>query len=82
MKYLQKKEPLRLAVVVPKSLARKANLRNKLRRAAYDSFPADALASRTGRAIFFVRSIPKEPLRTIFRQESAALLALAGQAKI
>jgi ribonuclease P protein component len=73
MKFLQKKSPFRLAVVVPKSLARKATLRNKLRRAAYDSFPT--LSQRTGHAVFFVRIIPKEPLRTVFKEEMATLLA-------
>src|ERR1700690_3898445 len=74
MKFLQAKGPLRFAVVVPKSLARKATLRNKLRRAAYDSIPA-ALPSHTGRAIFFVRAVPKEAARTIFREEIGALIA-------
>lgn len=75
MKYLQNKEPFRLAVIVPKSLARKATLRNRLRRAAYDSLPSTSLSSFTGYALFFVRSIPSEPLRTVFKAEAAQLLS-------
>jgi ribonuclease P protein component len=74
MKFLQKNEPFRLAAVVPKSLARKAHVRNKLRRAVYDSFPA-ASSRRTGRAVFFVRTIPKEPARSVFKEEILTLLA-------
>ncbi len=74
MKFLQNKEPFRLAVIVPKSIARKATLRNKLRRAGYDSLGTLSLTSHTGHALFFVRSIPKDALRTIFKQEAATLL--------
>ena len=74
MKFLQNKEPFRLAVIVPKSLARKATLRNKLRRAAYDSIGTSLPPSSKGHALFFVRSIPMTPLRTIFKEEATALL--------
>lgn len=75
LKFLKKNEPLRIAVVVPKSLAKKANVRNRLRRAAYDSLAHEILLSRTGRAIFFVRSVPQDPLRRSFREEALTLLA-------
>jgi len=74
LKFLKNKEPFRFAMVVPKSLARKATMRNKLRRAAYDSVGAASLSPRTGQAVFFVRAIPKEPLRTIFTEEAKTLL--------
>lgn len=81
MKFLQNKKPFRLAVVVSKSVARKAVERNRLRRAAYDSLSSPTLAA-TGHALFFVRSIPKEPLRTVFKKEITALLSQAPQVKI
>lgn len=74
MKFLQKKELLRVSAVVSKSLARKATLRNKLRRAVYDSIPASA-SKRTGHAIFFVRAVPQGSLRAVFKEEVNALLS-------
>ena len=72
MKFLRTAEALRAAIVVSKSVARTAVLRNRVRRAAYEAIPA---LPHRGRALFFVRSIPLDPLRSVFREEITALLA-------
>ena len=65
---------LRAAAVVPKSLARKATLRNALRRALYRVLAAANTAQISGHAVFFVRGLPKEKLAATFAQELASLL--------
>ncbi len=74
MKYLSVEGVAKVAVVVAKSLARKATLRNSLRRAVYQALTTSSLPSDGVQLIFFVRSIPKEAKTTIFREEIGVLL--------
>jgi len=74
MKFLAVSGPLKVAVVVAKSLARKATLRNSLRRAVYQALSTTALPGAGFHAIFFVRSVPKEAKTTTFREEIEVLL--------
>jgi ribonuclease P protein component len=53
-KFLADKEPLRVAVIVPKKGVRHAVERNRLRRAAYRELPAFDVP-KTGRLAIFVR---------------------------
>lgn len=71
MKYLPTPGPLRAAAVAPKSLARKAVERNRLRRALYaalQTLPAGA-SFQGSKAVFFVRAIPPYPMAAAMRSE-------------
>jgi len=74
MKVLGVEGPSKIAVVVPKTLARKAVLRNSLRRAAYQGVSTLPFPSKGFHIIFFVRSVPKEAKTATFREESEVLL--------
>lgn len=65
VKMLAGKEPLRIAVVVSKKVAKMAVVRNKVRRAAYRAL-ASAELPPTGDAILFVQSIPSGNLSAAF----------------
>lgn len=54
-KMIESKDPLRVAVIVPKKTAKSAVARNRLRRAVYRAVAALA-AQKTGRLALFVRS--------------------------
>lgn len=56
MKFLTKLTDFKVSVVAPKSLARKAILRNRLRRAVYRAI--EPLPPLRGHAILFIRTIP------------------------
>jgi ribonuclease P protein component len=73
MKFLNTSQPFRAAAVVPKSLARKAVLRNRLRRALYRALASSPLAAKKISAVFFVRSIPRDALAPAFAHELGAL---------
>jgi ribonuclease P protein component len=75
VKLLVTSEPLRSAAVVAKSVARKATVRNNLRRALYRALAAINTSNVKGQAIFFVRAVPvhKKPA-AIFAEELPALL--------
>ncbi len=68
-KFLAIPGPFRAAVVVPKSLARKATERNRLRRAVYRAIAGSPAPKKVILAVFFVRNIPKKPLTPAFFTE-------------
>ncbi len=74
MKLISTTTPLRVSVVVPKLVAKKAVDRNRLRRAIYRAL---APLSGTGLAIVFVHKVPAEPLTPAFRAELGQLLPSA-----
>ena len=65
----------RAAAVAPKSVAKSAVVRNRLRRAVYRAIAGIPAPKRSGIAIFFVRSIPKEPLTPAFAEEIRVIFA-------
>ncbi len=71
-KFLKKDRSFGAAVVVSKSLARSAVLRNRLRRALYNSlsepFP------RGVQTVFFVRKIPEVSVQKVFKGEVHGLV--------
>jgi ribonuclease P protein component len=71
-KYFAGPLPLRTAAVVSKKIAKKAVVRNRLRRALYR-----ALASYkgTGLAVIFVQNIPEGALTPAFSAELVVLLS-------
>lgn len=71
IKYITTAAPLRAAVIISKSVAKKAVERNRLRRGVYR-----ALRERTGsgRVIIFVQKIPSTPLTKTFSDELTILL--------
>ncbi len=75
LKLVPSKEPLRSAAVVAKALARKANKRNALRRAVYKALQQAASPAHSGKAIFFLRLIPKESPSAVIAEEVAFLLS-------
>lgn len=73
-KYVAVEGPFKIAVVVSKSLAKKATVRNSLRRAVYEAIAMPPLPSSGAHVLFFVRSIPQKPRVPAFREEIAVLL--------
>jgi ribonuclease P protein component len=71
MKYLTLPEPLRTSVVVPKSTARKATERNRLRRAAYHALVG---ATGQGKVVVFVQKSPQRALQAAFAKDLTQLL--------
>lgn len=63
-----------MAVVVPKSLAKKAVMRNRLRRALYRALAASTMVGLKGKAVCFVRVVPKDSLTPTFSEELTQLL--------
>jgi len=74
LKFLPGVLSLRTAAVVPKSLAKKATLRNRLRRALYRALHEQNMAQYKGISIVFVRRIPQGSLTPTFSNELSALL--------
>lgn len=66
VKYLRSPSALRTAAVVPKSVAKKATERNRLRRAVYHALVP---FSGKGTMIIFVQKIPSTPLIQTFSEE-------------
>lgn len=56
----------KVAVITPKSVARSAVERNRLRRAVYRAVMSLPVQKNQGIVVFFVRSIPEKPLTTAF----------------
>ena len=75
LKLLSGQEPLRSAAVVAKSLVRKASARNTLRRAIYRAIASTPSPSARGKALFFLRIIPKEASNAIIKEEVSFLLS-------
>ncbi len=74
MRYLASTEPLRSAVVAPKSRFKTAVQRNRLRRAVYRAL-AELPTSR-GRAVFFIEAVPSLPLTPAYGRDLRSLLKL------
>ena len=74
IKHLSTSSPLRVSVVVPKSVAKQAVERNRIRRAAYRAL---APLSGSGIAVVFVHKVPPEPITPAFRFELSQLLKRA-----
>ena len=75
VKVLSDNEHLRSAAVVAKALAHKANIRNALRRSLYRALATTPHPKAHGRAIFFLRLIPKEQPAKVIKEEVAFLLS-------
>ena len=69
-KYYASTEPLRMASVVSKKVAKSAVVRNRLRRALYRALTP---LSGSGRLIVFIQRIPETPLTTAFSADLAEL---------
>jgi RNase P protein component len=82
-KWVVSPEPLHSAAVVAKSVARKANVRNSLRRSIYRSLASAGTASTLprARAVFFLRVIPKEKQGATLKEEISFLLSQMGRQK-
>lgn len=69
---------IRAAAVVPKSLVKKAVLRNRIRRALYRavaSLPAEVTAGKSAQVVFFVRTVPPSPLTPALAADITDLLS-------
>ena len=66
---------MRSAAVVAKALARKANMRNNLRRAIYRAIASAGGPHPSVQAIFFLRVIPKDNASAVIKEEVAFLLS-------
>lgn len=66
---------MRSAAVVAKSVARKANARNTLRRAVYRAIAAVEGSKPHVLAVFFLRVIPLEKTSAVIKEEVAFLLS-------
>ena len=76
MKYVANKGGFRVAVVAPKSLARKATERNRLRRGFYGALTTlPGQLALSGMAVFFIKSIPKGPLVSSLREDLSSLVS-------
>jgi RNase P protein component len=73
-KFLAKPGIFKAAAVAPKSVAKSAVVRNRLRRAVYRAIAGFPTPQRGGIAVFFVRSIPKAPLTAAFSEEISIFL--------
>ncbi len=73
-KFLPKPGVFKSAAVAPKSLAKSAVERNRLRRAVYRAILGFPTPKKGGFMIFFVRSIPKTPLTPAFAEEIGIFL--------
>ena len=71
-KYVNLDTFLRVSVVVPKSTAKTATERNRLRRAVYRAL---APLSGKGHGIIFVHKVPEGALTPAFKKEVVTLLA-------
>jgi RNase P protein component len=83
-KWVLSEEPLRSAAVIAKSVARKANVRNALRRSIYRALASVVSATATlprARAVFFLRVIPSERQSAILKEEISSLLSQVGRQK-
>jgi RNase P protein component len=75
LKLLPNLEPLRSAAVVAKSVARKANVRNSLRRAIYRAIASVKTPLPRGKGVFFLRVIPVDTPGKVIKEEVSSLLS-------
>jgi ribonuclease P protein component len=79
VKFVSRSGPFRSAAVAPKSIAKKATDRNRLRRALYRALlshiSANPQSTPKGNAVFFVRLVPKEALSSAFLAELPSLFS-------
>ena len=82
-KWIVAAEPLRSAAVVAKSTARKANVRNALRRSIYRALASLGTSASLprARAVFFLRVIPNERPGAILQEEISFLLSQMDRQK-
>jgi RNase P protein component len=77
LKYVANKGFFKAAVVAPKSVAKRAVDRNRLRRALYraisDLSPQEMAVLSTSMAVFFIRSVPT-PLLPTLREDIRSIL--------
>ncbi|MES2007211.1 MAG: ribonuclease P protein component [Patescibacteria group bacterium] len=73
-KFLKVPGTFRAAAVAPKSIAKSAVVRNRLRRAVYRAIAGLPTPKTPGIAVFFVRSIPNMALTPAFAREIALIL--------
>jgi RNase P protein component len=85
LKYVAKQGFFGVAVVAPKSVARRAVDRNRLRRALYRTLaslsPAQASALNNAMAVFFIRSVPS-PLAPRLKEEITDILKKLPQSHV
>ena len=77
LKYVEKQGFFRAAVVAPKSVARHATERNRLRRALYNTLatlpPEETQNLKNTIAVFFIRNIPS-PLTPTLRADITSII--------
>lgn len=74
-KFLAGSGHFKVAAIAPKSVAKGAVERNRLRRAVYRAVASLELPKKPGTTVVFVRNIPKGPLSPAFAEELQALFA-------
>lgn len=74
LKFLAKTGGFKSSAVAPKSVAKSAVERNRLRRAVYNAILSFPSPRASGYAVFFIRSIPEKPLSRALKPEIGALL--------
>jgi ribonuclease P protein component len=74
LKFLAKNGGFKAAAIAPKSVAKGAVERNRLRRALYRALAGFPTPKTSGCAVFFVRAIPKGLLTPAFAEEIGPLL--------
>ncbi len=72
-KFLAIPGPFRAAAIAPKSVAKRAVERNKLRRAVYRAIAGLPSPTKGGIALFFVKNIPPKLLTPAFAEEIALI---------
>lgn len=82
-KWIAAEGPLRSAAVVPMSVARKANVRNALRRSIYHALASVGTTAPLphARAVFFLRVVPNERPGAILKEEISFLLSQMDRQK-
>lgn len=75
IKHLPSQGALRCAAVAPKSLAKGAVERNRLRRALYRALSQSDRQGLQGMAVCFIRATPKGALTPVFSEELYNLLS-------
>ncbi len=74
LKFLAVPGKFRMAAIAPKSVAKSAVVRNRLRRALYRALASFPTPKTPGMAVFFVRKLPSSLLTPAFAAEVGPLL--------
>lgn len=74
LKFLAASGKFRAAAIAPKSVAKSAVVRNRVRRALYRALASFPTPKTPGLAVFFVRKLPSAPLTPAFAEEVGPLL--------